>query len=60
MSKLNTKLVAEGLPRVSMLNVLSLTRYEIAATEQQIAFLRPLKPYRRFALFVNKSLKVLI
>ena len=34
MSKLNTKLVAEGLPRVSMLNVLSLTRYEIAATEQ--------------------------
>ena len=39
---------------------LTLARYEIAATEQYIAFLRPLKPYRRFAPFVNESLKVLI
>ena len=57
MSKLNIKLVAEGLPRVSMLNVLSLTRYEIASTKQYFAFLRPLEPQRLFALLVHQSLK---
>jgi hypothetical protein len=31
--KVKHKLVAAGLPRVSMLNDLNLTRYKIAATE---------------------------
>jgi len=39
---------------------LTLARYEIAATEQYMAFLRSLKAQRLFALFVHKSLKDLI